>query len=44
MWEEKLAGVSDRDLAIAARVVRQVTELYESVGQSLDDPEPPRAA
>ncbi|MGP0048478.1 MAG: MarR family winged helix-turn-helix transcriptional regulator [Solirubrobacteraceae bacterium] len=44
MWEQKLVGVSDRDLAIAARVVRQVTELYESIGESPDDPEPHGAA
>jgi len=43
IWEEKLGGVSDRDLAIAARVVRQVTELYDSIGEPLDDPEPHKA-
>jgi DNA-binding MarR family transcriptional regulator len=35
-WEEKLAGVSDDDLQTAARVVEQVTGLYEEIGHRLD--------
>jgi DNA-binding MarR family transcriptional regulator len=31
LWEERLAGVSDADLEAAMRVIRQVTELYDSV-------------
>lgn len=36
-WEQKLAEVSDRDLRTAARVLQQVTDLYEETGQRLDD-------
>jgi DNA-binding MarR family transcriptional regulator len=39
-WEEKLAGVSDRDLKAAARVLQQVTELYDTIGERLDSTEP----
>ena len=35
-WEEKLADVSDADLRTAARVVKQVTELYDEIVQKLD--------
>jgi DNA-binding MarR family transcriptional regulator len=35
-WEEKLAGVSDADLQTAARVVKQVTDLYDEIDQRLD--------
>jgi DNA-binding MarR family transcriptional regulator len=35
-WEEKLAGVSDDDLHAAARVVEQVTGLYDEICQRLD--------
>lgn len=35
-WEEKLADVSDADLRTAARVVNQVTDLYDEVGRRLD--------
>jgi DNA-binding MarR family transcriptional regulator len=31
LWEERLGDVSDEDLAVAMRVMRQVTELYDSV-------------
>lgn len=31
-WEEKLGDVSDTDLRTAARVVKQVTELYDEIG------------
>lgn len=31
LWEERLADVSDGDLEAAMRVIRQVTELYDSV-------------
>jgi MarR family transcriptional regulator, organic hydroperoxide resistance regulator len=31
LWEQRLAGVSDEDLQTAARVIRQVTEIYDSV-------------
>ncbi len=44
LWEAELAEFSDRDLEAAARVVRQVTELYdvlcarlESAGHKADD-------
>ena len=37
LWEQKLADVSERDLQIAARVLRQVTDLYEETCQRLDD-------
>jgi DNA-binding MarR family transcriptional regulator len=37
LWEQKLAGVSERDLRTAARVVQQVTGLYEETCQRLDD-------
>jgi MarR family transcriptional regulator, organic hydroperoxide resistance regulator len=42
LWEEKLAGVSDRDLEAAARVVGQVGALYDAICERLDraDPEP----
>lgn len=32
-WEEKLAGVSDRDLKTATRVVQQIAELYDATAQ-----------
>jgi DNA-binding MarR family transcriptional regulator len=35
-WEEKLADVSDADLRTAARVVGQVTDLYDEIVQRLD--------
>ena len=35
-WEQKLDGVCDRDLEIAARVVGQIAELYDSLGERLD--------
>jgi DNA-binding MarR family transcriptional regulator len=35
-WEEQLAGVSDDDLQTTARVLGQVTELYEGICQRLD--------
>jgi DNA-binding MarR family transcriptional regulator len=35
-WEEKLAGVSDRDLRATARVLRQVTDIYDEIGQRLE--------
>jgi MarR family transcriptional regulator, organic hydroperoxide resistance regulator len=35
-WEDKLADVSDADLRAAARVVGQVTELYDEIVQRLD--------
>ncbi len=37
LWEHKLADASERDLRAAARVVRQVTDLYEETSQRLDD-------
>jgi DNA-binding MarR family transcriptional regulator len=36
LWEEKLAGVSDRDLKTTARVVREVAELYDMICERLD--------
>jgi DNA-binding PadR family transcriptional regulator len=36
LWEEKLAGVSDRDLETTARVIQQVTELYEAISEGVD--------
>ncbi len=35
-WEEKLAGVSDEDLQTTARVVEQVTGLYDEICHRLD--------
>lgn len=35
-WEERLAGVSDDDLQTAARVVGQVTDLYDEICQRMD--------
>jgi DNA-binding MarR family transcriptional regulator len=35
-WEDKLADVSDADLRTAARVVGQVTELYDEIVQKLE--------
>jgi DNA-binding MarR family transcriptional regulator len=35
-WEDKLADVSDDDLRTAARVVEQVTELYDEIVLKLD--------
>jgi MarR family transcriptional regulator, organic hydroperoxide resistance regulator len=35
-WEDKLADVSDADLRTAARVVGQVTELYDEIVLRLD--------
>jgi MarR family transcriptional regulator, organic hydroperoxide resistance regulator len=40
LWEQKLASVSARDLNTATRIVRQVTELYDSIGERLDGAEP----
>lgn len=31
LWEQKLAGVSDRELDGAARVIQQVAEMYDSL-------------
>jgi MarR family transcriptional regulator, transcriptional regulator for hemolysin len=31
LWEERLDGVSENDLQVAVRVIRKVTELYDSV-------------
>jgi DNA-binding MarR family transcriptional regulator len=31
LWEQRLAGVSDEDLETAARVIHQVTEIFDSV-------------
>ncbi len=39
LWEEKLADISARDLETAAHVIQQVTELYDSIGERLDDAE-----
>jgi DNA-binding MarR family transcriptional regulator len=36
LWEEKLAGVSDRDLETTVRVIQQVTELYEAISEGVD--------
>ena len=33
MWEETLAGVSDRDLKAAVNVIQRVTGLYEKIGE-----------
>lgn len=38
LWEERLAGVSDKDLQTAMRVIHQVTELYDSVTPPEDVP------
>jgi DNA-binding MarR family transcriptional regulator len=35
-WEEQLAGVSDDDLQTTARVVEQVTDLYDEICRRLD--------
>ena len=35
-WEERLADVSDDDLQTAARVVGQVTDLYDEICQRMD--------
>ncbi len=35
LWEEKLAGVSDRELDSAARIIQQVGEMYDSLGERL---------
>ena len=35
-WEEKLAGVSDQDLQTTARVLGQVTDLYEEICRRLE--------
>jgi MarR family transcriptional regulator, organic hydroperoxide resistance regulator len=35
-WEEKLSEVSDADLRTAARVVGQVTDLYDEIVERLD--------
>lgn len=40
LWEERLAGVSDEDLATAARVVGLITELFESVSPPEPDASP----
>jgi DNA-binding MarR family transcriptional regulator len=36
LWEEQLAGVSDRDLETTVRVIQQVTELYDAMSERLD--------
>ncbi len=35
-WKEQLADVSDADLRTAARVIGQVTDIYEEICQRLD--------
>ncbi|MGI8713369.1 MAG: MarR family winged helix-turn-helix transcriptional regulator [Solirubrobacteraceae bacterium] len=40
-WEEKLADISARDLQAAARVIAQVTDLYEEISQKLDGADAP---
>ena len=37
MWEETLAGVSDRDLKAAVHVIQQITGLYEKIGERTED-------
>jgi MarR family transcriptional regulator, organic hydroperoxide resistance regulator len=37
MWEETLAGVSDRDLKAAVHVIQQITRLYEKIGERTED-------
>jgi DNA-binding MarR family transcriptional regulator len=44
VWEQKLAGVSDADLVITARVVGQITELYDSFSEKLDNAGPQETA
>jgi DNA-binding MarR family transcriptional regulator len=44
LWEEKLAGVSERDLRTAARVIGKVTELYDGLGERLDGADRERAS
>jgi MarR family transcriptional regulator, organic hydroperoxide resistance regulator len=41
VWEDKLSGVSERDLRAAAHVIGQITELYEAIGHKPDTAEPP---
>lgn len=40
LWEEKLAGISDRDLTTTARVIQQVADLYEAIDTHLDSADP----
>jgi DNA-binding MarR family transcriptional regulator len=40
LWEEKLAGVSDRDLETAASVIQQLTELYDTISERLESSHP----
>jgi len=40
VWEDKLAGVSDRDLDAAARVIQQVTDMYDVLCERLGSEEP----
>jgi MarR family transcriptional regulator, organic hydroperoxide resistance regulator len=37
MWEETLAGVSDRDLKAAVQVIQRITGLYEKIGERTED-------
>ncbi len=37
LWEEQLQNVSDKDLRAAVRVIRKVTELYDTVTPPDDD-------
>ncbi len=42
VWEDKLAGVPDADLAATARVIAQVTELYDALSERLGAEEKPK--
>jgi DNA-binding MarR family transcriptional regulator len=37
IWEQTLADVSDRELEITAHVVAQISQLYDSLNEKLDD-------
>jgi MarR family transcriptional regulator, organic hydroperoxide resistance regulator len=36
LWEERFAGIPDRDLEVAARVMNEIAEIYDTLSTRLD--------
>jgi DNA-binding MarR family transcriptional regulator len=36
LWEERFAGIPDRDLEVAARVMSEIAEIYDTLSTRLD--------
>lgn len=36
LWEERFAGIADRDLEVAARVMNEIAEIYDTLSTRLD--------